>query len=295
MKPTTILALIGMTVLAGQAKAVAADLKHPDWHPGGTSLISEGSCLGSIDLFLIDLHTGSVRQLWDGGHTEGYPRWFQNGTRVVFHQIDDQRQARLFVATPNENGRIETAQRLTDGPFDIEPAPSPAGQTIAFSRPGENGLDIALVDVATRKVIRNWKTDAAENFPSWYPDGNSIVFHATVDNNTQIYRRELKTDNLTTLTDSKGPNLLANISADGFKLAYSSERDQDREVYIRDLRTGADTRLTNRPGRDGYPKLSPDGRRIAYHSQLDGQHTSIRVIDLTSGEQREFSCPDSDQ
>lgn len=290
LKFKPIVAIAYMTVLIVQADAETGDLKHPDWHPDGRKLIAEGSCFGSTDLFLIDLDDGTVRLLWDGGHTEGYPRWFHDGSRVVFHQIDDDRQARLFVASVTENGDIQKAQRLTNGPFDIEPAPSPVGQTIAFSRAGKNGLDIGLVDVATRKVIRSWKTAAAENFPSWFPDGSSIVFHARNNDGTQIYKRDLKTDELSQLTNDNGPNLVANISADGYALAYSSERDNDREIYVRDLRTGTDTRLTDRPGRDGYPKVSPNGKRIAYHSVDDGGTAVVRVMDNSGEALSEYDC-----
>ena len=98
MKSRSVFAILCLTTLACRAGVAAGDLKHPDWHPDGSKLIAEGSCFGSIDVFLINLDDGSVRQMWDGGFDEGYPRWFSDGTRLVFHQIDDQRQARLFVA-----------------------------------------------------------------------------------------------------------------------------------------------------------------------------------------------------
>ncbi len=290
MPPRYCVALICMTLLACFASAEPGDLKHPDWHPGGKSLIAEGSCFGGIDLFLIDLDNDTVRLWWDGGQNEGYPRWFRDGKRVAFHQIDDNRQARLFIAELDEAGEIHAVRRLTDGPFDIEPAPSPDGKTIAFSRPGENGLDIALIDIASRDVFKTWRTEAADNFPSWYADGDSIVFHARNNDGTQIVRRHPESGEVSKLTVGKGPNMLANISPDGRKLVYSSERDGDREIYTRDLIAGTDTRLTERAGRDGYPKISPDGLQLAYHSVIDEEFAVVRIMNLENGDVSEFAC-----
>jgi len=283
--------LLGVTMLVSQAIAAGGDLKHPDWHPGGKLLIAEGSCFGGGDLFLIDLDGDAVTMAWDGGHNEGYPRWFSDGERVAFHQIDDERNARIFVAKLGKNGKVDRARRMTNGPFDIEPAPSPAGQTLAFSRTGTAGQDIALLDIATRKLTRTWQTGAAENFPSWHPDGSAVLFHARDDAGTQVYQRDRRTGEVTQLTEGMGPNLVADMSSDGRALVFSSERSGDREIYLRDMVSGAERRLTERVGRDGYPKFSPDNRQIAYHSKIDEEYTVVRVLDLDSDRIIEFGCP----
>ncbi len=95
MTARSCLAIVCVSFLTCPASAATGDLKHPDWHPGGNLLIAEGSCLGNIDLFLIDLDRASVHLAWDSGQNEGYPRWFADGERLAFHQIDDTRQARL--------------------------------------------------------------------------------------------------------------------------------------------------------------------------------------------------------
>lgn len=285
------LVLPGVVMLASYAVAASGDLQHPDWHPGGRLLIAEGSCFGGSDLFLIDLDGNTVTMAWDGGHNEGYPRWFSDGGRIAFHQIDGERNARLFVAKLGKNGKVERARRLTNGPFDIEPAPSPAGQTLAFSRTGTDGQDIALLDIATRKLTRTWQTGAAENFPSWDPGGSAVLFHARDDNDTQVYQRDRRTGEVTQLTDGTGPNLVADMSSDGRWLVFSSERSGDREIYLRDLDSGEDRRLTKRAGRDGYPKFSPDNRQIAYHSKIDEEYTVVRIMDLDSERIIEFGCP----
>lgn len=276
--------LLSLGVSAGEA-----DLKHPDWHPSGDLLLAEGSCHGGIGLYLLDLAEDSARLLYDSVHVDGYPRWFADGERIAFHQIDDKRQARLFVARVSANGDIASVERVTSGPFDIEPAPSPDGTRIAFSSAGESGQDISVLDLQTHEQ-HAWRTPEAENFPSWHPDGHSIVFHARDTDGVQVYLRSRRTGEIRQLTLGAGPNMVGHLDSEGTRLVFSSERDGDREIYLRDLERGDETRLTARAGRDGYPKFSPDGERIAYHRASDDGSTSLRIFDLASGETRDFSC-----
>ena len=149
------------------------------------------------------------------------------------------------------------------------------------------------MDLGSGSVSREWKTAAAENFPSWHPDGKSITFHARNETDTQIYSLDLASDEVIALTSGEGPNFVGDLSPDGKLLAYSSERTGDREIYLRILATGAEQRVTVRDGRDGYVKFSPDGKQLAYHSGVDSGsdlQVVIRVQDLETGRLAEFSC-----
>jgi len=281
-----------LLLAAGVAAAETGDLKHPDWHPDGRLLVAEGSCAGSIDLYLIDVEEKTVQLVWDGKQTEGYPRWFSDGKRIAFHQIDDKRESRIFLAELSAEGDISDVVRISEGPFDIEPAPSPDGSRIVYSQKGEKGLDIALLDLSGEHASRVWKTEFAENFPSWHPGGSAIIFYARKPSGTQIYSRDLESDQINALTQGDGPNFVGHMSPDGKLLAYSSERRGDREIYVRDLLTGEEQQLTERAGRDGYAKFSPNGDYLAWHSVIDEEFSVTRLLNLESGEMSEFSCGD---
>lgn len=284
-----------VSCVAVTTPAMSAELKHPDWHPDGDLLVAEGSCRGSIDLYLIALESHSVQLVRQDDLVQGYPRWFPDGKRIVYHEIDDLRNARIVIATLSQNGQLSEATIISDGPFDIEPAPSPDGAQIAYSMQGENGQDIAVLDLQGNAASKVWKTQKRENFPSWHPDGRSIIFHASDNTDTQIYSRDLQTNQITALTTLDGPNLVGHIGGKGKRLVYGSEREGDREIYLRDISLEKDTRLTNHPGRDGYPKFSPDGLTVAYHSAASESDTSIRVSDTQGKIIDEFSCKDLTQ
>ena len=289
---TCIGTLIGLLLGVAIAAAETGDLKHPDWHPDGKLLVAEGSCAGSVDLYLIDVEESTVQLVWDGKQTEGYPRWFSDGRRIAFHQIDDQRESRIFIAELSLVGEISGVRRITEGPFDIEPAPSPDGSRIVYSQKGEKGLDIALLDLSGERANHVWQTEFAENFPSWHPDGSAIIFYARKPSGTQIYSRDLESDRIDSLTQGDGPNFVGNLSPDGKLLAYSSERSGDREIYIRDLMKGTEQRVTERAGRVGYAKFSPGGEYLAWHSVIDEEFGVIRLLNVESGKMSAFSCRD---
>ena len=284
---------VGLLVLFS-ASANGDELKHPDWHPNGKHLIAEGSCNGNIALYLIEVESREVRLVFDSANVDGYPRWFADGERIAFHQIDLDRTARLYVANIAPGGSIADVRPVTTGPFDIEPAPSPDGTRLAFSRAGDRGQDIAVIDLQTGDVAA-WSTPEAENLPSWHPDGDSILFHARDGDETQILLRSLATGEVTPLTQSGSPNLVGHLDSQGARLAFSSERDGDREIYLKDLHDGSETRITKRAGRDGYPSFSPSGMYITYHQATADGDTVIRILDLESGKAREISCNDMNQ
>lgn len=280
-----------MALAASKVAAGAGDLKHPDWHPDGRVLVSEGSCAGDVGLYLIDTGTGTVTLLFDSKYTDGYPRWFHDGRQIAFHQIDGRRHSRIYIADVSPAGEIGNVRAVTEGPFDIEPAPSPDGTRLAYSAEGSRGQDIALLNLANHDT-KVWTTKLAENFPTWHPDGGSIFFHAEEDEQTHIYQRLLSTYQLSQLTRGGSPNLTAHVNADATRLVFASERTGDREIYLMDLQSGSQERLTNRAGSDGYPKFSPDASRIAYHSVIEGGTTVVRIQGLGDGKVREFSCDD---
>ncbi len=162
---TCIGTLIGLLLGVAIAAAETGDLKHPDWHPDGKLLVAEGSCAGSIDLYLIDVEEKTVRLVWDGKQTEGYPRWFSDGKRIAFHQIDDKRESRIFLAELSAEGDIESflaLLRIDDpaavrggGWFEIERAPGYATNSGDFTAQGKLGDEDARLALVIDLMKRN--------------------------------------------------------------------------------------------------------------------------------------------
>ena len=81
-----------------------------------------------------------------------------------------------------------------------------------------------------------------------------------------IFKLDLATRELVTLTAAPGYDAEATISPDGRTIVFTSTRDGDLDIYTMDLDGHNVTRLTDTPGYDGGAFFSPDGTKICYRS-----------------------------
>ena len=96
-----------------------------------------------------------------------------------------------------------------------------------------SGGEIWLMDLSGRLVRRITKNNYHEEYPSFSPDGNRIVF-------------------------------VRNL---GEALSGRGSDPKNNEIFVYDLRTGVETRLTRNSVEDSHPEWSFDGKYIAFHSR----------------------------
>jgi Tol biopolymer transport system component/DNA-binding winged helix-turn-helix (wHTH) protein len=181
--------------------------------------------------------------------------------------------------------------------FDILPAFSPDGRTVAFIRthhPG--GPFVHVVPVAGGEPRELAKTSFQRSRLAWIPGGKEILFAAepvahdgaqprpssSVGRaSTSLWRVPVDGGQARPLGGSEGA-LDAAVSGDGHRLVYS-QGTRDFDIWRLDLRrraaTGdAQTRLIFSTKIDANPHFSPDGERVVFTSFRSGQG-EIWVVD----------------
>ncbi len=126
---------------------------------------------------------------------------------------------------------------------DIDPAWSPDGSKIAFSR----NTEIYVMDADGGNPTNLTNFMANDTDPAWSPDGSKIVFETNRAGDTEIYVMDADGSNQTSLTANSGSTSPA-WSPDGTKIAfYSVRRDNNGEIYVMDADGSNVTNVTNNP------------------------------------------------
>ena len=211
----------------------------------------------------------------DGSHTAKLSRGYTVGPptvaagRIVFARLGN-----IWAINPNGTGAV----KLTSGlPLDGQPAKSPDGSKIIFSRLSTlfGGRQLWVMDSDGQNQVQ--LTSAGDNTAaSWSPDGTKIAFQSTRAGSKgfDIWvgswnpALTLPLTNLTNLTNTAGDDLRPSWSptATG-RIAFASNRKSNQfEIFTMKTDGTSVTQLTNDPSTDLSPNWSPDGTKIAFES-----------------------------
>lgn len=224
----------------------------PAWSPNGAQLAFTRIASGTESKVMVTNAFGAEpRPLFaaDSGLIESEPGFSPDGTQVVFR---GRPEGSSFLSGDDElylaglDGSAPTPITTTPGAVVQEPAWSPEGSRIAYSRAQAGGgqlgpSDIHLLYLGTGEstLVTNRRPNADDDDASWRPDGRRLV-----------YERER----------SKGPDDLATIRPNGKNSRLM-------------LRAAAGTELRD-------PGYSPSGERIALH-RTTASRAGIAVYDIS--------------
>ena len=176
---------------------------------------------------------------------------------------------------------------------ELQPAPSPDGEQVAFAWDGGEGenYDIYVKQVGTETPLRLTESAADERSPAWSPDGRDVAFVRCADDGCGVF-----------ITQSLGgaereviapsPREIESLvwSPEGDALAYSARSEPGAAfgLYLLSVETREEHRVTSPP--DSYfgdfdPAFSPDGGRLAFtRSEIEGVQ-DVYVVPTEGGEE----------
>jgi len=179
---------------------------------------------------------------------------------------------------PDSTGtRVVTQRNRRGGEYNIGPALSPDGSTVAFfSSRGLFGVDLYIANAETGRVTRQLGSiNSPRHFDamsfintsgSWSPDARQFA-HVVYDEGDQviaIYDVARRRDGRILRTPNAGAALDPAWSPDGRTIAFTGMKEGITDLYTYDLATNQVTQLTADRYAQLQPAWSPDGRTLAF-------------------------------
>jgi len=260
------------------------------WSPSGDRIAYVSSTDEGAEIFVRWMDTGQTAKLTQLTESPGGLAWSPDGTHLAFSMMVKADPA-PFASMPAQPDGAEWA-----------PAPDVIDQVI-YRSDGSGYLDEGYTHLfvlpadgsAPRQITHG---DYNHNgTPVWTPDGSALLFSANRHDdwplnplNTEIYRVDIDSRGITTLTDREGPDGSLALSPSGDRVAYTGFDDREQGYQVTRLYVmntdGSNARvITPDFGRDVQnPTWHADGQRIIF--QYDDEGTT-KIGSVTLDGQRE--------
>ena len=163
-----------------------SNISSPRWSPNGEWIsfteknISDENLSGSLSFFLVDMMTKSKELIFTipgYGGLVAETTWSPNSQLLAFSIVGNHGNAEIWLISVDGS----ESKMLTIGAF---PAWSPKGDEIAFVREGK--LWSYHLPSAREQVIVEGLNNITH--PTWSPNGDVLLFEATIDDNSEIFR-----------------------------------------------------------------------------------------------------------
>ena len=175
---------------------------------------------------------------------------------------------------------------MTSRDVDNAPSWSPDGRRLAFTtiRNSPNSRphgEIAVIDLATRRVTLLTDETSWDDSPAWSPDGRWIAFRSDRDTHAGMGVFLINLDNPfeppRLLVRDTHIDLIPSWSPDGKSVVMTLTIGDITQVIAVDVESGAGTQLLSRAAY--RPRLSPDGTRLAaWIPAVEGQALAVGPI-----------------
>ncbi|RPH34476.1 MAG: tolB protein precursor [Bacteroidales bacterium] len=213
-----------------------------------------------------------------------------DGRYVAFFSEKDLFSIDLFMANA-ASGRImrKLSSTVHENEIDalnfIESAGtwSPDSKQFAFVAFSKGKNKILIADVFDEKLVKEFLIPGvpAFSYPSWSPDGETIVVSGLVEGVNDLYAYNIKTDEVKRLTTDKWCNIHPSWSPDGRFIVYSTDQPTPDDIasgrkvgyYLAtyDTQTGTTHMLPFFHGAENLnPMFSSNGKSIYFLSNSDG-------------------------
>lgn len=248
----------------------------PALSPDGSTVAYTSDRSGNLDIWIIDVHGGTPLRLTSEVASDHSPAWFPDSSALAF--VSDRSGVEAIWKMPRFGG--VPVLLLPDAQ---DPAVSPDGKRVAFSRPDASGhprVHVASLSDPSRATRLTEEADGLwyHRHPSWSPDGRTICYETFKDLWVVSTDGQHSPRRLTTSHESDREPV---YSYDGRYIYFSAYRDGTKALWRIAAEGGDPQRLSLGSGSEGQPSVDRSGTRLAYSTYSDSQN--LALLNLRTG------------
>ncbi|MFY8325181.1 prolyl oligopeptidase family serine peptidase [Pseudoalteromonas sp. ZZD1] len=251
----------------------------PVLSPDETRLAFISTRDGSSQIYVKWLNTGAVAKISNLTQSPGHLTWSPNGKKLVFSQFVPAASANPVSLPGKPKGAdwAEPAKYIDDVYYRADGG----GYTkkgfrhlFEISATGGNANQLSSGD-----FDHGGPVSFSKNGDSLYFSANRHADYLFKPTNSEIYKLDLQSTEITQVTDRLGPDGQPMISPNGRYLAYTGYDDkktnyENAQLYIRDLKTGKTQTLTADLDRSvSQIKWADDSKGLYFAFDSEGQTT----------------------
>ncbi len=281
--------LVGDTYKTKQLTHGDSDNYSPTFSPDGTQLAFASFRLDNGEIYLMDLD-GRIRQrvTFTTDFNDSSPAFLTTPYHLFYSsEPKSSREVKVVIqssgSTPIYAGfnlthiHSKTTRAVLPVSFGARvPRTSPAGNQVVYESNADGNLELYLLDLAglnlaqispeqikPKRITYNETDDGS---PTFFPDGQRLVFVSSRNEVNQLYTIDIDGKNEKHFNANRYDCYNPTVSPDGKTIAYVSARDGDMEIYLIDANGQNERRITGDIGVSIQPAFSPDGQHLAYVS-----------------------------
>ena len=141
---------------------------------------------------------------------------------------------------------------------------------IAFVTDRDGNFEIYVMNDDGTGQTNLTQNPAADQAPTWSPDGTQIAFTSDRDGDFDIYVMNADGTDQTQITNSPGLDTNPTWSPDGARIAFWTNRTGNDDIFVMNADGSSPVNISNRTSTDYFPAWSPDGTKIAFSSTRTG-------------------------
>jgi dipeptidyl aminopeptidase/acylaminoacyl peptidase len=278
--------------------SVVSARNEPAWSPDGSEITYVGSYGGPSGLWAVRSGGGQPRLLVRSLPLAGFgfapsPIWSPKGDFVAYVSTKGGDAPEIWLWSPH-TGRDVQLTRMGGAIYSM--SWSPDGTRIAFSDDRYGSQDIYTVEVPDGEVLRLTSDPLYEVFPTWTPDGRSILYDRLderwVSHDLMILPADGSAPPRVVVTepelfDYRGGDLFgySPVSPDGKMVLFRSQRSGWLNYWVVPLAGGTPRPLNAEAAEQSDGSWSPNGKWVAYVSNHNGTK-GLYVIATNGGAPR---------